>query len=232
MTPEDLSATAQEHAATTYTQASSSEWSILPNEDAEALIYDTIHAWDVATTLSPTQIGMMCRDVNERCLWRFRADPRAGHMCKNFTAWMRVAAPRGYSTAHQYMREVTEYLHDIPDEDLKDVLHENVDTLRQLSTKVRNQTEILDAAKVERADVFVETVRAKCPEQHISRRVPRKFFFEDPEFVDAAIEEAIDEHGAMDKGHAIEMFAAMAKQVWQMEKAVEESHAGKDTEGA
>lgn len=204
------------------------DYSTLPNEDAEALIYDTIHAWDVATTLSPTQIGMMCRDVQERSLWRYRLDPSTGHMCKSWSAWMRVAAPRGYSTAHQYFREVTEYLHDIPDVHLKDVLHENVDTLRQLSTSVRNRTEILDAAKVQRADAFVETVREKCPEQCIQRRVLRKFFLEDPELVDAVIGEAMEEHGAMDKGHSIEMICLIAKEVWKMEKMVEESYAKKE----
>ena len=103
----------------------------------ESLIFARLQAWDKAI-LSRTEIGILCREVRDTPLWQCR--------CESFESWMSLAAPRARSTAYQYLREVTE-LQDIPDEHLSQIRGENVDTVMHLSTAVRAEPEVLEAAK-------------------------------------------------------------------------------------
>lgn len=180
----------------------------------EALIFNRLQAWDKAI-LSRTEIGIMIREVRDGLLWKHRDG------CTSFTSWVRSAAPRAYSTAHQYLREVTE-LSDIPDAHLSQIRGENVDTVMQLSTAVRNDPEVLVQAQTQPNEEFVESIRQNHPEQALEHRRALRFVAE--ESAAKKIEEALDralDHGASNRNDALELLAVTAMETWQIESEVE-----------
>jgi hypothetical protein len=189
----------------------------------EANIFAALQAWDKAI-LSRTEIGIMCRDVRDGMLWKYRIDPETNEPCTNWTRWMHLAAPRAYSTAHQYLREVIE-LKDIPDEHLSQIRGENVDTVIQLSTAVRKDPDVLEAAKTQPVDGLIDHIRDKHPGQAIEHRKTLKFNPEESavKVINNALDEAI-EHGARDRDSALEMLAVIALQNFQMEREVESAY--------
>ena len=135
----------------------------------ESLIFARLQAWDKAITSGP-EIGILCREVRDTPLWPYRTDPETAKPCTSWTRWMHVAAPRAASTAFGYLRQV-EALSDIPDAVLGQIRGENVDTVRQLSTAVRAEPEVLEAAKTQKADEFVEHIQKTHPRS--ARRTPQ-----------------------------------------------------------
>lgn len=170
----------------------------------ESQIFARLQAWDKAI-LSRTEIGILCREVRDTPLWQCR--------CESFESWMSLAAPRARSTAYQYLREVTE-LQDIPDEHLSQIRGENVDTVRQLSTAVRAEPEVLEAARTQKAKEFVGTIRRDHPEQHISRRSRYRLnpTEEQKAEIEEAVELAIERGDANTREEAIFMWAMDYKQ--------------------
>ena len=170
----------------------------------ESLIFARLQAWDKAI-LSRTEIGILCREVRDTPLWQFR--------CESFESWMSLAAPRARSTAYQYLREVTE-LQDIPDEHLSQIRGENVDTVMHLSTAVRAEPEVLEAARTQKAKEFIGTIRRDHPEQHISRRSRYRLnpTEEQKAEIEEAVELAIERGDANTREEAIFMWAMDYKQ--------------------
>jgi hypothetical protein len=176
----------------------------LDSSARESLIFDRLQAWDKAI-LSRTEIGILCREVRDTPLWQCR--------CESFESWMSLAAPRARSTAYQYLREVTE-LQDIPDEHLSQIRGENVDTVRQLSTAVRAEPEVLEAARTQKAKEFIGTIQRAHPEQHISRRSRYRLnpTEEQKAEIEEAVELAIERGDANTREEAIFMWAMDYKQ--------------------
>ena len=170
----------------------------------ESLIFARLQAWDKAI-LSRTEIGILCREVRDTPLWQCR--------CESFESWMSLAAPRARSTAYQYLREVTE-LQDIPDEHLSQIRGENVDTVMHLSTAVRAEPEVLEAARTQKAKEFIGTIRRDHPEQHISRRSRYRLnpTEEQKAEIEEAVELAIERGDANTREEAIFMWAMDYKQ--------------------
>ena len=199
-------------------------YAALPDDQAESAIFDCMQAWDEAFSLNRTVIGMMCRDVRDREIFRHRIDPATDQPIGSFSRWMSCAAPRGRSTAFQYMREVTE-LADVPDTHLAAVLPENVSTLCKLSTGVRNDPAILEAAKTQDARTFVRTVQETHPDQHLESEADMRF--KQPQsaadFIDKVLDEAMN-RGAANRSEALEMTARTAWETWEFEAQVEDSY--------
>jgi hypothetical protein len=172
----------------------------------ESLIFARLQAWDKAITSGP-EIGIMCRDVRDGELWRYHEG------CTSFDSWMVLAAPRARSTAYGYLRQV-EALSDIPDEHLGQIRGENVDTVKQLSTAVRAEPEVLEAARTQKAKEFIGTIRRDHPEQHISRRSRYRLnpTEEQKAEIEEAVELAIERGDANTREEAIFMWAMDYKQ--------------------
>jgi len=186
-----------------------------PDLDArarESLIFARLQAWDKAI-LSRTEIGILCREVRDTPLWQCR--------CESFESWMSLAAPRARSTAYQYLREVTE-LQDIPDEHLSQIRGENVDTVMHLSTAVRAEPEVLEAAKTQKADEFVEHIQKTHPDQHVEHRKTMKFRPAESaaKVIENVLAEAMD-HGASNRDDALELAMQTAHEAWQMESQLD-----------
>jgi len=184
----------------------------LPDVEAESFIFNKLQAWDKAL-LSGTEVGILCRNVRDRQLWKLRVDPATGSQCHSFDAYMVLAAPRARSTAYGYLRQV-EALSDIPDAVLGQIRGENVDTVRQLSTAVRAEPEVLEAARTQKAKEFIGTIRRDHPEQHISRRSRYRLnpTEEQKAEIEEAVELAIERGDANTREEAIFMWAMDYKQ--------------------
>jgi hypothetical protein len=134
---------------------------------------------------------------------------------------MSLAAPRARSTAYQYLREVTE-LQDIPDEHLSQIRGENVGTVMHLSTAVRAEPEVLEAAKTQKSDEFVEHIQKTHPDQHVEHRKTMKFRPAESaaKVIENVLAEAMD-HGASNRDDALELAMQTAHEAWQMESQLD-----------
>jgi hypothetical protein len=183
----------------------------LPDPEAATLISSLIREWDETEPLRYASLGLMALTVERRMLWKHVPG------CTSFASWVRYAAPRGYSVVYAALRDCEE-LADVPAADLAQIPASNFHTLKQLSSRVRRTPAVLEAAKTQRAEEFVGTIRRDFPNQHIEHK--RALRFNPDESAAEKIEEALDlamEHGAANRNDALELLAAMALHAWQEE---------------
>jgi len=191
----------------------------LSNAEAEAALFERLRYLDRTTKLAYSEIGFISITVQKYLLHEHRMDPDTGKPC-SFTRWITLAAPWGYSTAFQAMRDVEE-LADIPPEHLAEIPQANFPILKQLSMAVRSQSEIIAAAKTQTSEQFTEQIRHNHPEQHIEIRKMLRVNMEESAL--AKVEEAIAEaeaRGAATRGEALEMICAEALLEWRFEEEI------------
>jgi hypothetical protein len=192
----------------------------LPNAEAEGALFERLRYLDRTTKLAYSEIGFISRTVQQFALHEYRIDPQSGNPC-SFTRWIRLAAPWGYSTAFAAMRDV-ENLKDIPAEHLAEIPQSNFHILKQLSTAVRSEPGIIEAAKSKSAGELTEQIRKDHPEQHLDTRKMLRVNMDESalEKVEEAIFEAMT-RGATSRGEALEMISAEALMEWKFEKEIE-----------
>ena len=195
----------------------------MPDEESEPILFNRLqeiaHGWE----LSYLECGLICRAVDAYLLWEHHIDAETDQPCDSFSRWIHICCPRSYSSVYAAMRDV-EALQDIPEQQLAKVQTANVGTLKQLSTAVRNDPKVLEAAQTQRNDQFVDHIREHHPEQAIEHRRLLRFQLEDSaaERVEAVIETAIRK-GAKNWSEALEMIAEEAADVWRVEAEIEEA---------
>jgi len=193
-----------------------------PNAEAESALYERLRYLDRTTKLAYSEIGFVSKTVQAYRLHEHRIDPATGNPC-SFSRWIRLAAPWGYSVAFQAMRDV-EDLADIPAEHLAEIPQSNFPILKQLSTAVRAEPRVIEAAKTKTSADFTEHIRKDHPDQHIETRKMLRVNMEESAL--AKVEEAIFEamgRGATSRGHALEQIAAEALMQWQYEAEIEKA---------
>ena len=195
----------------------------MADEDAEPILFKRLQQITATFELGYAEVGLICREVDSYLLWEKRIDPETGQPCTSFTRWVRVCCPRSYPTAYAAMRDV-ESLKDIPDQHLSQIPASNFPIVKQLSTAVRSDPEVLEAAKTQNTEGLVEHVRANHPEQHIERtkilRVPLD------ESAMGKVEELFKQaqlRGAKNRSEALEMICAEAELQWRLEAEIEEA---------
>ncbi len=204
---------------------STKSYTDLPDPEAEAIIYGTLHAYDDDSRLKYAQIGQMALAVSRRMLWRHRKDPADGLPCRSMARWIRIACPYAYSTVYAAMRDV-EDLQDVPAEELAQIPQSNMRTMKQLDRRARRDPEVLRIAKSKQSEHLVAHIREHRPDLHIEMR--GDFRLKPSEDQLAEIEEAITlalERGdASSKEEAVFMWAVNYRQ--ECERAILEA-AGK-----
>jgi hypothetical protein len=119
------------------------------------------------------------------------------------------------------MRDVEE-LKDIPAEHLAEIPQANFPILKQLSTEVRAEPQVIEAAKSKSAEEFTEQIRKDHPDQHLDTRKMLRVNMDESAL--AKVEEAILEamkRGATSRGEALEAICAEALLEWQLEREIE-----------
>lgn len=181
---------------------------------AEQTLFSRLRLLDRTEKLSHAERGYICRIVKEHRLHEQRLDN--GHPC-SMNRWITLACPWGHSTVFQAMKDV-EDLKDIPPEHLAEIPQANFPVMKQLSTQVRSEPAVLEAAKTQQSEEFAQTIQRDYPDQHIQARKLLRFAPEESALV--VIEEALRkamELGAKNRSEALEYIALEALTQWQLD---------------
>jgi hypothetical protein len=193
----------------------------LSTSEAESALFARMLFIDRTERVSYAERGLICRAVQKFMLHEERTDPATGKPC-SFSGWIRLASPWSYPRVFAAMRDVEE-LKDVPDADLAQIPEANLKTMKQLSTAVRADPSVLQAAKEMSNECFADKVRKDFPEQHLEVACSLHFTKVE-ESAAKVIEEAIDEaikRGAHGRNEALEMVAATALEEFRLESEVE-----------
>ena len=173
---------------------------------------DRIHEVSYAERL------IIIREFERRKLWQHLIDPDVGQPFPHMTAWL-SSGFLGCRRVNMEAKRTGEMLSDVPAEKLIDVPKANIHVLTQLSTAVRNDPAILEAAKTLPQKQFLEKLEKEQPLQHLEVKSDLRF---NPGRTGAkAIEEAIQwalEHDiAGSRDEALVRMAETALKDWQLD---------------
>jgi hypothetical protein len=150
----------------------------LPDPEAAEALNTRIMAWNALDELhgrSYAERGLIAVQFEKRRLWSNLVDPDTGTIFANFTAWMSCSQFLGCRRTNFEAKGDVLLLSDVPSAALVDIKKENIKVLLQLSTAVRNDPEVLEAAKILPHDKFEEKLEREHPHQHIESRKPLRF---------------------------------------------------------
>lgn len=184
----------------------------------EARIFDAVHTFDEAERLGHAKIGLYCKEIEDRGIWRERTNPETGEKCGSFSEWVRCALPYGYGTAFGAKTDVTELLKDVPADDLAQIATCNFPVMKMLSSTVRKDQGVLKAAKTNHSEGFIEHIRQHHPGQMIEHRKLMKFrpAATAAQIIEETLEMAMAK-GASSRDQALEWVCVEARQSWQLE---------------
>jgi hypothetical protein len=110
---------------------------------------------------------VIIREVKRRQLWKHLVDPDTGQTFPNLTAWMSCSSFLGCRRTNFYAKEDGELLADIPSDKLIGIKPKNLNTLIGMSTAIRNEPDVLEAAKTLSPNEFTAKIDIEYPDQHI-----------------------------------------------------------------
>jgi len=112
------------------------------------------------------ELGLICNEMDDRSLWSELVNPETGNFFQSFGSWLMDAAQVSSSNAYRAMK-VLKQITDIPVADLQEMSRANVMIVAQLSSKVRQDPQVIAAAKSQTETGFYQTLEANYPDQHI-----------------------------------------------------------------
>lgn len=168
--------------------------------------------------------GIIAREFEVRHLWKHLIDPETDQAFPHLTAWLSCSDFLGCRRTNFEAKGDLERLQDVPQAKLIDVPKGNIKVLLQLSTAVRNDPGILDAARNLSQDDFLEKVEKEQPNQHIEQRRPLRF---NPgrsgvKIVEEAIAWALEHDIAGSRDEALVRAAETALNEWKLELELSE----------
>lgn len=187
----------------------------------EEFIFAKLQEIDRTLKLSYAEAGIMALKVKTGELWRTRLNPETNELCTSWNQWLCVAMPYSNATIFAAVADVEE-LSDVPDADLAEIPAANIHIVKQLSTAVRADPRVLQAAKTLLSKKFVEQVQCDHPHQHLEARKILRFVG----VVESAAEEIeraltmAECRGARTRNEQLEAIAVEAIQAWDYEDAV------------
>lgn len=126
---------------------------------------------------SYSERGVIALEFERRHLWKHLMSPETGEPFPNFSAWMSCADFLGCRRVNfESLRDI-KILDDIPEEKLIDLPKGTIKFLTQLSTSIRTDDAVLEAARTMKADEFADKIEAEHPFQHVEARKPMRFSF-------------------------------------------------------
>lgn len=149
----------------------------LPDPEAAVSLNSRLGAIDRVERRAFAERVIIVREFETRHLWKHLIDPDTGETFPNLTAWMSCSVYMGCRRTNFEAKKTAEMLSDVPSEKLIDIPKANLNTLAHLSTAVRNQPEVLEAARTMKPEHFEEQIAEKHPQQHIDPRKPVPLHF-------------------------------------------------------
>lgn len=141
----------------------------MPDEIAAVSLDNRLRALESIWKRCFLERGIVLLEMEQRMLWKKLTDPASGEPYTSMESWIMRAAPQSRSDAYAALRAVKD-LRDIPRQHLEAVPRCNVSILQSLSTAVRNDPEVLKAAKDLPEREFIRKIQQDWPNQHIEER--------------------------------------------------------------
>lgn len=142
------------------------EYLTMNDAEAERFIFNKLTLYAEYERKRWGEVGLMADTVEKKELWRSRIDPSDGFPCRSFGRWAHLS-PYPYATLYAAKADV-QALSDVPADDLAQIPQSNFRTLKQLSTAVRRDPQVLQAAKG-KSEGFIAHVKEHFPDQHVER---------------------------------------------------------------
>lgn len=150
----------------------------LPDVEAAETLNRRICILDEVARVYERSFGeraIIIRCFEERKLWRYLIDPNTNQPFPHLTAWLSCNSFLGCRRTNFEAMRTSHMLSDVPSDKLIDIPKSNLHMLASLSTEVRNDPEVLEAAKRLARDKFEEKLQKDHPNQHIESRKPLRF---------------------------------------------------------
>ena len=168
------------------------DYTALPRPERAQYITEAVSKWAKKYATRFAVLGLMLHDCESNELWKEVIDDTVGFPFGTFGQWMARCTPGeddspARSTAYAALR-ARKALLDIPAADYAQIREANVGTLVQLSTAVRRDPAVLEAARGNNP-ALIAHVKAHHKDQHIES--PAKMLFNFTEGAKAEIEEAV-----------------------------------------
>lgn len=194
----------------------------LPDPEAAESLNRRMAAWvrvDRLYERSFVERGLIIREFEKRQLWKHLIDPETGLPFPHLSAWLSSADYLGCRRSNFESKRVLALLEDVPAEKLIDVPKANLHTLTQLSTAVRNDPEILEAARTLPREKFEEKLEREQPNQHISPLSPLRFHANrsDRKIIEETIIWALNHDIATTRDEAFVRACETALDSWQLD---------------
>src|SRR6185437_13083690 len=140
----------------------------LPDPEAAEVLNARFATWNRIEELqrerSFSERGLIILEFERRALWKYILDPDTDQPYPSMNAWMSCSRFLGCRRTNYAAKRTLKLLDDVEDKSkLIDVPPGNLHILTQLSTAVRNDPEILRAAKTLPRDKFEEKVEKEQP---------------------------------------------------------------------
>ena len=155
----------------------------LEDSDAAYALDTRLRLIDWGYRRSFVERGLILLEVEERQLWKLMLRLDNGEAYTSLNSWICDAAPYSRSDSFAALRAVKE-LRDIPTDMLLEMPRVNVQVLQALSSQVRQDEGVLEAARTHSKKDFVAMIERDHPQQHIKEDA-----YEDPD-VELAIKMA------------------------------------------
>lgn len=196
----------------------------LPDDQAAMALHARMGALDEADRLhevSYAERGEIALAFQRRSLWRHLDDPATGQRFASLTAWMSSGSLACRRSVFEAKRDMME-LADVPAEKLRSIPKANIKVLKQLSTAVRNDSTVLEAARSLKEFPFIAKIAADHPDQHIEAKVMLRFSpdLSGAEMIEEAITFALEHDIAGCRDEACEMAFETALLQWRAEQKV------------
>jgi hypothetical protein len=195
----------------------------LPDPEAAEAMNERMSAYEQIERIyerSYAERTIIVRQFESRGLWKHLVDPDTDQRFPNLTAWLSCSSFLGCRRVNFEAMRDGKLLADVPESKLIDVPKGNIKLLTQLSTAVRNDPGILEAAKTLSRDEFEEKVEKEQPHQHIEAHKVMRF---SPgrswaKTIEDAIRYAMD-HGIADtRDEALLRMAETSMNEWGLEQ--------------
>lgn len=194
----------------------------LPDDQAAPALHMRMVALDTVERIqqvSFSERGFIIREFKLRSLWKYLTDPDTGEVFPTMNAWMSCTTFLGCRRTNYEALRIMGLLEDVPAAKLIDIPKSNLHTLTQLSTAVRNQPDVLEAARTMPREAFEEKVEFEHPLQHVETRSPMRLTpgRSERKILDAAIRWAIDHDIAGNPTEAIVRACETALNAWHLD---------------
>lgn len=161
------------------------EWQSLrvrpPQEAADAL-QGILKSLDAIEDQVFAARGMACLLIEERQLYQQFIDPEVDQPYASFDRWIKTVLPKSWGYCRDALRTMKE-LRDMPVTDLLEIKRCNLETLKKVSTHIRKEPQVIEAAKTQTEAQFAQTL-TKDFHQHIEGKKTLKLTYDAGEYAE------------------------------------------------